>query len=289
MYTLRAPQTNEFEQVADFIFEQQARPERRCLHLDWNLDGIRADLKDLDQPFEEAFRCVFEQEQLVGVLGSDLDHESGRGWLHGPFARQPDWSRIGQLLFDELWQRLPQTIQRLSNYLELANHQGLELHLANHFSQQGVSHIYQAAVRPTQAQLNVRQFIPTDQELVCQLHEQAFAQSWLHAAEMISQIDPRHPLLIACVQEEPVGYLRLSRHVSLSEATVDFVAIKPDFRGQGLGRQLLEAALQWTFGEQKLTLCFLNVSDSNTHAQGLYQSVGFELLQSGATLDWYRA
>lgn len=288
MYQIRPPQASEFENIAQFVFAQQARPEWRCLHLDWTLEGIRSDLSSLDQPFESAFRCAYAEDQLHGVLGCDLDLESGRAWLHGPFALQSDWQAISQALLAELWQRLSAEITRVSNYLERSHTAGLALHQANGFVQKGVSHIYRAVRGPTLAQASVREFTAADAEQVSHWHDLAFPKTWLSAAEMIAKADSAQPLRVIEHLGQAAGYLRLSRHESLSEASLDYLAVEPSLRGLGLGRQLLQAALHWAFAEQGLEQLFLNVDDSNTNARGLYESVGFELLQSGVALEWWR-
>lgn len=289
MYTLRPPYQTEFDAVVRFIFEQQAHPQTRCLHLDSDDAGIQAELKDLDTPFESAFCCAFENEQMIGLLGCEYDHKSGRGWLHGPFARQQDWLGIAEALFKDLWRRLPAEIGRVSNYLDQAHALGLAVHLAQGFVRQGDSHVYKAAARPCQVSDKIHHFELADAEALCALHAQAFPQTWINAHEMIAEQDLQHPILLCHQSGQVVGYARLSQHPALSEASLDFVAVAPAFRGQGLGRQLLEAALSWAFDQQQLSAVFLNVGDDNTHAKRLYQAAGFHLSFSGVTLDRYRS
>ena len=288
LYTIRPPRPDELDRLVDFSLPLQARPETRCLHMDWTAAGIRADVQDLDVPFESAFRFALAGDKLVGLLGADLDLGSGRGWLHGPFARDTDWEAIVGQLFAELWQRLPAEIGRVSNYLELAFVRGLDFHARFGFVQKGVSHIYRAARRATAPVAGVGPFAPADTEALCRLHAQAFPQTWISGPEMIAAIDPDHPLLIARHEGQAAGYIRLNRHVSLSEGSVDFVAVEPGCRGQGIGRRLLEAGLDWIFATRGLETALLNVSDSNANARQLYESAGFTLFQSGAALDWWR-
>lgn len=288
MYTLRPPRSDEQELVVDFIFGLQARPESRCLHLDSSREGIRHDLQDLSQAFTEAFRLVFADTELVGLLGCDLDLAAGRGWLHGPFARARDWEQIVGLLFADLWKHLPSEIHRVSNYLELAFTRGLTFHQQSGFVPKGLSHIYRARRQAITAPAGIQPFKPSDAESLCQLHALAFHQSWLSGPEMIARIDSRQAVLIAWEQGQRVGYIRLSRHISLREGQIDFVAVEPGWRGKGIGRRLLQAGLHWIFSLQDLESAYLNVSDSNTNARQLYESAGFSLFQSGLALDWWK-
>lgn len=287
-YTIRQPHSHELQRLVDFIAASQAQPETRCLHVDWTPEGILADVQDLNQPFTEAFRLACEGDTLVGVLGCDLDLNSGRGWLHGPFAREDDWERIVSELFSDRLHRLPAEIGRLSNYLELSFARGLDFHARLGFVRKGISHIYRAERQSVSRPPEVTVFEAGDADGLLQLHERAFPQTWISGADMIAKLDKSHPVLVARREGQLAGYIRLSQHVSLPEGTVDFVAVNPDFRGAGLGRALLLAGLDWIFNQRGLETAFLNVSDDNANARKLYESAGFNLFQSGVALDWWR-
>lgn len=52
------------------------------------------------------------------------------------------------------------------------------------------------------------------------------------------------------------------------------VRVHPAYRGQGLGRQMLQALLRWA-AQQGATLADLQVRGGNLPAQQLYASLGF--------------
>jgi ribosomal protein S18 acetylase RimI-like enzyme len=288
-YQLRPPESQDLEQVLGLIAICQADPASRCLHVDQSPAGILADMQDLDQPWEDAFRLVWAGSELVGVLGSDLDLEAGRAWLHGPFSRSDDWQKIFGLLFEDLWTRLPVGISRVSNYLEQSFVRGLNFHSDWGFVAKGVSHILQATPQSTHRPHEIQPFLPSDTEMLCQLHALAFPASWLSGPAMIAQADETHPILIAWLNGQRVGYIRLSQHIELPEGQIDFLAVEPAWRGQGLGKKLLQAGLDWVFTQRKLKQAFLNVSATNTAALALYLNLGFALSQSGVALDWWRS
>ncbi len=291
-YTLRPVEADELQQLVDFIVPLQADPKSRCLHVDWTAEGILADVQDLNQPFTEAFCVLVAGDTWLGVLGCDQDLEAGRGWLHGPFiaavVSNSDWQQLAGALFDDLFSRLPASINRLSNYLELSFERGLTQHADQGFVPKGISHIYRADYQAVSSQIAIRTITHADQAVLAALHDQAFPQSWLSPAELSSTLDETHQVLVAEHQGQPAGYIRLSQHVSLSEGTVDYVAVDPNYRGLGLGRQLLLAGLDWIFNQRNLQTAFLNVSDDNANARNLYKSAGFSLYQSGVALDWWR-
>ena len=60
-----------------------------------------------------------------------------------------------------------------------------------------------------------------------------------------------------------------------------YVAVSPDERGKGHGRNLLKSALYWFFEEMDMPQATLVVEDANSGARHLYESSGFELRFDG--------
>ena len=73
--------------------------------------------------------------------------------------------------------------------------------------------------------------------------------------------------------EELAGYLLLHR---AAPATVAKLAVAPRYRRQGVGRALIEAALD-VFRKTLHDECVLQVDEANAAAQRLYESVGFRV------------
>lgn len=81
--------------------------------------------------------------------------------------------------------------------------------------------------------------------------------------------------------EEPVGTLRLEE-IGTDIGLYGFV-VRPDYRGRGYGRQMLEEAILTVRSEGQKNV-MLDVDVTNTNALGLYLSVGFEIR---ATYEYY--
>ncbi len=79
-----------------------------------------------------------------------------------------------------------------------------------------------------------------------------------------------------------VGYCGM--WVLFEEAHITNIAIRPEFRGTGCGKQLLLAAMEHaaSFGAEMMTL---EVRESNTIAQNMYES--FDFLQQGFRKRYY--
>lgn len=63
--------------------------------------------------------------------------------------------------------------------------------------------------------------------------------------------------------------------IVLDQAELGNVAVAADARGLGVGRRLVEAVLE-RVRDRGANECFLEVRESNAHAQALYASLGFE-------------
>jgi GNAT superfamily N-acetyltransferase len=83
---------------------------------------------------------------------------------------------------------------------------------------------------------------------------------------------------LARAGDEPAGYAVLTLCYSLEfgglDAFVDELFVRPEQRGQGLGRQAL-AVVEATCRQLGVRALHLEVSRTNTRAQALYQGVGF--------------
>lgn len=87
------------------------------------------------------------------------------------------------------------------------------------------------------------------------------------------EVDGQHRVEIACVSTHfrLLGSARIV-WADTDTPTVGDVFIDPDFRGQGLGRRLVEKALEWAQAHEKPL--FLHVALDNS-AKVLYEKLGF--------------
>ena len=94
------------------------------------------------------------------------------------------------------------------------------------------------------------------------------------SAPQASQWDPRDYLAYECRVAERdnlvLGFL-VVRAVAEGEWEILNLAVAPAVRRQGIGRQLLSAALERHTGE-----CFLEVRESNEAARRFYERLGFK-------------
>ena len=120
------------------------------------------------------------------------------------------------------------------------------------------------------AAYRIRVAAPSDVPYVVALERRVFTDPW---SEDSFGTAPGVLFLIAECREERVGYVIL-RHVA-DEAEVLNLAVHSDHRRRGVGRALLEHALDWAEG-RGVGCCYLEVRASAMGAQAFYRTLGFQ-------------
>jgi [ribosomal protein S18]-alanine N-acetyltransferase len=125
---------------------------------------------------------------------------------------------------------------------------------------------------------------------VCAIEEMSDLSAWgwdAYHAEMQSPIDT--VMLVARIQsaacEHEIAGFIVARLIA-GELHVNNVAVRPEFRGRGIGSVLLQMTLGLAQG-RKASIAQLEVRAGNEAAQKLYRRCGFEVV--GRRRDYYRA
>ena len=100
------------------------------------------------------------------------------------------------------------------------------------------------------------------------------AQLW---RERLSQANPQRSMLVACVDERPVGNigLVLESNPRRRHAASIGMGVHDDFAGRGVGEALMRAALDLADNWLNISRVELSVFHDNERAIGLYRRMGF--------------
>jgi streptothricin acetyltransferase len=94
--------------------------------------------------------------------------------------------------------------------------------------------------------------------------------------ELESYVDhPDGVVFFAWHAEEAIGQIRLRRYWN-GYAYIEDLAVEPEYRGEGIGRALIECAIAWA-KEKGLPGIMLETQDNNVPACRLYARCGFTL------------
>lgn len=112
-------------------------------------------------------------------------------------------------------------------------------------------------------------------------------ESYLASFEAI-EADANNDLIVALVDEQVVGTLQLTFVPSLSfqgkwRAQIESVRVDADFRGRGIGRQMMLWAIEQALG-RGCHLVQLSSNRQRTDARRFYESLGFEASHVGMKL-----
>lgn len=118
--------------------------------------------------------------------------------------------------------------------------------------------------------------IPATEQHFNQLYaieQLCFSHPWSQES-LLSELHSEHNLCLVAKSEKTImGFCLLS--LIAGEGTVLQVAVHPDYRNKGTGKQLMSIAMNEAV-KKGTEAIFLEVRVSNTPARRLYQSLGFE-------------
>lgn len=129
------------------------------------------------------------------------------------------------------------------------------------------------------------QLVPMDRShlaAVAALERLCFTTPWTEAMLEEELYNDTASFIVAQRDDgEVLGYAGL--HVILDEGYIDNVAVRPEYRRQGVADRLLDVFCR--FGQARLAFLTLEVRPSNTAAVALYEKHGFT--EAGRRKNYY--
>lgn len=284
---IRQAHKTDFELIAKLIAFQNKTPETHCIQSDTgdSEQSIYSEIVRLDLSSEICFVMAFQADHLMGVLGCEMDEALGRGWLRGPIIIEntEDWNATASALLQGLLDILPTSIHRLDSFLNIANKRGNDFYLNHDFQQIRLVHVYL-----TTSPVNSFVYTSTCQTLKPQqapnfinLHQSIFPNTYATGQRILDKLGDHHQVFVYPWESEILGYVYAAIDEDSGDGSIEFIGVREDARGQGIGRQLLQMALQWLFEVKKVSQTTLVVNDDLANARSLYESVGFRLKYTG--------
>ena len=286
---IRRADRDDFAAIARLIAEQNETPESQCIGSGEGYDSILQTMVKWDQVSEISFAIAVRDGHLMGVLGSEFDEDLGRGWLWGPLVVAQDWTGLASTLLEKLLAILPPTIRRLDFFLNIANERATHFYLDHGFCDPGLSHVY-VAPRPTMPLVLAEpcpSLEPEQAESFRTLHDTIFPKTYYTGHDILDQLDDDHQVFICDQGDDLLGYVYAIVD-ERSAGYIDFLGVRADLRGQGLGKRLLLSALRWLFDVKRVPEVGLTVSDDQVNARSLYERAGFRIRYTGlsAHKEW---
>lgn len=288
---LRPPRSDEAAALLEFVAGLNQPGPQHCLHLADTVAGLQADFERDGIDACRDFQIAGDDQGWLGAVG--LDRDGDRGWLLGPWARDPSDRALRRTLLKAVMAAPGLALVRafpdvrcaaIIDELEAA---GFVRHAEVHVMQ--VSRGRQAAHSDACVGVEIGDAGEGDASELAALHDGAFPKTWLPGADLLAHAREGGRLLVARdALGHCLGSVCLALYPAVAEATIEFLAVRPGLRGRRIGSALLDRAMAEAFGPGRAERVNLCVNDTNLDALRLYERRGFERLYSGAGLRWVR-
>lgn len=276
---IKIEKAKNIQELATFITEMN---QGKAAHIgycgreyEWNLNALGEDFRAEDGSLRFLI-AKSESDEILAAVGIDYYEATAEVW--GPFNKidEPDME-------NKLWEQLVKEYPDVTTYLFFINEGNLK--------QQSFMKKIQAKSGGKHLQLKVRKadfkteqtikstfFEEEDTEAFIKLHDEAFPEAYYDAKTIISRLGKGNFLkVLKNVDGALQGYAYVELDQELNEASLEFISISPDFRGQGIGTVLLKEILTGIFSYPGLTEVNLVVEGINEAANRLYFSAGFAI------------
>lgn len=272
-------------EVLKFIADKQQSPATACAYLGTDAADIAGDLGELDQPWESTTKVVLDDNRnITGVILAEWDLDLNRAEIYGPWT---DSIPIAvELLADTLADSPVQNnylYAPVGNELITAATQRLGFLPGDlTFEMEHARDIGLGGEIPTLS--IIRNATLADTAAIETIHDAEFPDTYATAADLLDP-DGRYHTVVYEKAGQVVGYLAYQLGTT---SYLDFIAVSPEHRGQGIGRALITALIDIVKSSPKATN--LTLTADSADVVKFYESLGFQvistnrsyLLQSGS-------
>lgn len=237
------------------------------------------DFSDLD--LSESFAVAYDNDEIIGALGFDIDVETKSVEVWGPFIK--DEGKF-ESLANDLWEKMNLiTPLDIKSYSFFVNNENM---LTRQFVQnlggmENDHHLILKAHRNNTRSVESYGIIKYESsylESFITLHAAAFPHTYYGADEILQRINKENQLLIMKDTDEKMkGYVYVEADPENQEGAIEYIAVSSDYRKQGIGTKLMRVALDHLFSYDEITEVTLCVALVNEKAVHLYKSAGFHV------------
>ncbi len=240
------------------------------------LQTIIHDFSDIG--WEQSFVATYENNNLIGVLGFDVDEVKKCSEIWGPFILSANWEEVALHMWKELIEKVPFHIEKFYGFYHVENNNCARLMKELYAKEQDRHSIFSLShsIVEERSICNVEEALPKVFEQFISLHNNTFPNTYYEGNEIIERLSDTNKLFVSMKNDKLEGYVYVEVNPEFQEANIEFIATAENSRRKGVGERLLQAAIQYIFsfhGMREIELC---LNTNNDRAMKLYKKVGFE-------------
>lgn len=239
----------------------------------------------IEQEFDEEqldrfFTAAYKDDTLVGLLGLDVDHDTKKAEIWGPYLAVEDSSYLAAAipLWEQAINKVEGAVKEYYGFYNQENVNGrrfMEALQAEKKSTQIIMKMKNPQV-DFQMEYEVQELESEFADSFVKLHDMVFKNTYYSGNEISGRINADNKLFLAVEDGMLAGYCYVEGNPAFDEGSVEFIAVAEQFRKLGIGKALLYSGLNHLFmqlGVEEISIC---VDDANQGAIQLYKAAGFQ-------------
>lgn len=272
---------SDYEEVADFIAELNKKPHHHVGYCGEQTEEIlHTLLHDFsDLPLEASLIAAYEDERMIGVLGIDLEEESGEGELWGPFVQHVHWGEVARLMWEGLHGQASNHLNKVNGFYNVKNqnaHQFMEWLAAEKRNRHAILKIAQEDQSSGDTTQECDELTESYYKDFQRLHDETFRDTYFSSDVILEKRNRKNKVFVETADGALKGYIYVEANPAFGEGDIHYVAVSPQFRKQGVGKRLIQKGLDFMFSFQELDEIVLCVDADNEQACKLYVDAGFK-------------
>ena len=267
-----------YTQLANFIAELNRQKYHHIGYCGENVQEIEQTLRtDFSR---EAFILAIDEQEIVGAIGLDIGETGNDAEVWGPFIKINEGT---EQILEVIWQELLKHHNDIKNFSFFINEENV---IGQKFMQMfgakctGNHQILLLKKENFQVEnlMHSTLFNSYYFEAFVELHNTVFPNTYYNANDIVNRLNTENELLVLANEDYTIkGYVYIEVDCEHHEASIEYIAIAPQFQGQGLGTELLKIAMDRVFTEHQIEEVQLCVDSNNSRGINLYIAAGFEV------------
>jgi ribosomal protein S18 acetylase RimI-like enzyme len=292
MIVIDMPKQSEIHELATFISNLNQQSQHHVGFCGTEEDEIAHSMEDefTDVPVKDAFFIARESDEIVGLLGFDIDLDKGSAEVWGPFIQHSDWSKIADQLWRVSMETLPGTIHTFQSFYNIKNQNGLSFADRLDFTKTSEETIltFNRESLHTLSHDTLQEVSKEHESEMKALHDSLFPNAYYSGNEILHRVNEYKRVFILEDQTGMLGYVYVEVEPQFGEGSIEFVGVKETVRGRGLGSRLISIGLRWLFSFPSVEEIVLCVNSKNDKAIHLYKKAGFQRVHLLTAYKWKR-